>query len=218
MLILSPHYSEEHYPMFWDYNLGGMLSDVTINRARTGFESFKIVRASRNWIFADFDRIFDDAVRHFDLSAETYDMFGHSAGGQILQRYALFSPGSKADRLVAANAGWYTVPDFNTAFPYGLKNAPASRARIRSSFKADLIIFLGELDNADETRGHLARNRHVDVQGLHRFARGNHFFQVSEKAARELGADFNWRLEHVPGIGHDYRGMSRAAARFLYNR
>ena len=30
-LILSPGYSEEHYPDFWSYNLAGMITDVKVN-------------------------------------------------------------------------------------------------------------------------------------------------------------------------------------------
>ena len=37
-----------------------------------------------------------------------YDIFGHSAGGQIVHRMAIFHPDSKARRMVAANSAFYT--------------------------------------------------------------------------------------------------------------
>ena len=44
-------------------------------------------------------------------------MFGHSAGAQILHRMVLFAPGSRADRIVAANSGFYTLADPDQALP-----------------------------------------------------------------------------------------------------
>lgn len=216
VLILSPHYPEKGYPMFWDYNIGGMLSDVVINAARTGFASFSINQNPQDWIFRDFDTVFDGATRRFGVNARQYDMFGHSAGGQILHRFTMFNPNNKASRLLAANAGWYTVPQFGIGFPYGLEDSGVSKDTLRSAFKTGLVVFLGELDNENEKRGHLARNQDLDVQGTHRFARGKHFFAQAEEMAGQLGVEFNWTLKVVPGVGHDYRRMSEAAAEFLY--
>lgn len=42
VLIISPHYSEEQYPEFWNYNIAGMIANVTINEARTGFATYDI--------------------------------------------------------------------------------------------------------------------------------------------------------------------------------
>lgn len=217
VLIVSPHYSEQHYPMFWHYNIGGMLDDVKINEARTGFESFTVVNNPEDWIFEDFDAIFDEAIRRFGADAKQYDMFGHSAGGQILHRFTLFQPHNKARRLVAANSGWYTAPRLDTPFPYGLKNSAVSQDSLKSSFKSNLVVFLGKLDNEHETRGHMARNADVDVQGTHRLDRGKYFFRQSQKVAEQLGVEFNWSLETVPNVGHDYRRMSNAAGAFLYS-
>jgi len=171
----------------------------------------------RDWLFADFDRIFETAREALDLEAESYDMFGHSAGGQILHRLALFRPNSRADRILAANSGWYTVPAFDVDFPYGLRDAPTTEDRLRESFAADLVVFLGELDDADETRGSL-RGGPADRQGPGRLSRGRHFFERARETADELGGDLSWTIEVVPGVGHDYRRMSRAAADYLYGR
>jgi pimeloyl-ACP methyl ester carboxylesterase len=215
-LILSLHYSEQLYPNFWNYNLGGMISDVTVNQARTGFESFNIVKEPEEWIFKDFDAIFEEATRRFGVSARQYDMFGHSAGGQILQRFALFQPSNKSRRLLAANAGWYTVPRLDVPFPYGLKNSGVETEKLKSAFKSNLVVFLGELDNENETRGNVHRNADVDFQGTHRLVRGKFFYKEAKKLARQLGTDLNWTLKVVPDVGHDYRQMSKAAASILY--
>jgi hypothetical protein len=217
VLILSPSYSEDFYPRFWNYNIARMLSDVKINKAKTAIESYTVVADSNEWIFNDFDRIFDYSMIKFNLSAKQYDMFGHSAGGQIIHRLALFDFKNKANRLLASNSGWYTVPTFKENFPYGLKNGVFTQDQISSVFKSNLIVFLGELDNEHETRGHLVRNSQLDIQGTYRLSRGQHFFKKSNELASNLNVEFNWNIHVVQGVGHDYKNMGKAAGIYLYS-
>jgi pimeloyl-ACP methyl ester carboxylesterase len=214
VLVLSPEYNEKYYPEFWNYNLAGMYKDVIINKERTAVESFRISENPKEWIFNDFDRVFQMIKKELDLKTDTYDMFGHSAGGQILHRFAIFHPNNKANRILAANSGWYTLPTDSEDFPYGLKNTVQSTNKV--NFNSNLIIFLGEKDDANEHRGSLRRNQEADKQGLHRLARGSYFFDASKETASNLNKDFNWKIEVVNGIGHDYRKMGEAAADYLY--
>src|SRR5680860_1284571 len=87
VLVLSPEYNEKFYPEFWNYNLAGMYKDVRINKERTAVESFRISNNPEEWIFNDFDRVFKTVKESLNLKTDTYDMFGHSAGGQILHRF-----------------------------------------------------------------------------------------------------------------------------------
>lgn len=168
------------------------------------------------WIFSDFDRIFQLAKDDLDLQATDYDLFGHSAGGQILHRFALFHPDSKAGRILASNAGWYTMPTFAEGFPYGLTESGLTTDQLKPAFGKPLVVFLGEEDDQDETRGSLRRTPEADRQGAHRLARGKTFYGTGREVAEALGADFEWKLEVIPGIGHDYERMSAAAADYLY--
>jgi len=214
VLVLSPEYSEKAYPQFWSYNLAGMITDVKINEDRTAMTDFKISKDPSTWIFTDFDRIFDLVRKELPLNTESYDMFGHSAGGQILHRLAIFNSENRANRILASNSGWYTVPDNGEDFPVGLKNSSKSEEHI--DFSSNLILFLGEKDDANETRGDLRRSPEVDSQGLHRLSRGKYFYQTSKGKAKDLDVPFNWKIEIVPNIGHDHSEMSKAAARYLY--
>lgn len=209
LLVISPEYSEKNYPEFWSYNLGGMIYDVDIQN-----ETFKINQNPEQWIFGDFDRVFDVIKSNLNLTSNQYDMFGHSAGGQILHRLAIFKPKNKADRILASNSGWYTIPTTSDIFPYGLRNIQESANRL--DFSKNLILFLGEKDNENETRGHLRRSPEVDKQGLHRLERGTYFYNNSKKIASESNSDFNWKLEIVPNVGHDYKEMSKKASEYLY--
>lgn len=193
-----------------------MIGDVKINAERTDFESYSISMNPNEWIFNDFDRFFEVVRSKLDLSTQKYDLFGHSAGGQILHRFAIFYNSSKVDRILASNSGWYTVPDFDTRFPTGLDDAPVTSDQVKQSFSKKLVVFLGELDNENETRGHLVKNERMNKQGLHRLERGSYFFDFSKKQAHAMGADFVWQKVIVPDVGHDYRRMSLAAANYLY--
>lgn len=214
VLVLSLEYSEIHYPEFWSYNLAGMITDVKINAERTAMTGFSISKQPKDWIFNDFDRIFNSVKSALDLKVDTYDMFGHSAGGQILHRLTIFKSKNKANRILASNSGWYTIPTENDNFPYGLKDSITISKNV--DFNTNLVLFLGEKDNASETRGSLRRTPEADKQGLHRLERGTFFYHESKRIASELRTDFKWKLEIIPDIGHDYRAMSEAAADYLY--
>ena len=216
VLILAPSYAEDYYPEFWSYNLAGMITDVEVNQAATPTVRFRIVGNPNAWIFSDFDRLFMEVKQHLGLESSTYDMFGHSAGGQLLHRLVLFHPGSMANRVIAANSGWYTVPTFDDEFPYGLANSPLTPATIAAAFRAHLVVFLGERDDENEVRGDLVRTPEVDVQGISRIERGKYFYNKAVQTAAELGIELDWKLEVVPDVGHDVERMSAAAAAYLY--
>jgi len=227
VLILSPSYAEKDYP-FWDYHLGGMVKEIDLRKGVTfkknsnqvfideDIVEFKPNADSNQWIYHDFDRIFMIAKKAAKSKQRKYDMFGHSAGGQILHRYALIYPNSKANRILASNAGSYTLPNANTAMPFGLKNTGINNKDLKKSFKKNLILFLGELDNADEKGGKLLRSKTTDKQGTHRLARGTYFYKNSTETAKILKTKFNWKLKIISGIGHNQRKMAKAAAIYLY--
>jgi len=214
ILVLSPEYSEKYYPEFWNYNLAGMYKDVKLNKERTAVESFSISKNPNEWIFNDFDRIFEIVKEDLGLETNTYDMFGHSAGGQLLHRFAIFQPNNKANRIVAANSGWYTLPTNSDKFPYGLKGTVTTSGEVDYSSK--LVIFLGEKDDANETRGNLRHSPEADQQGLHRLSRGYYFFNTAKETASKMNKTFNWKIEIIKDIGHDYKRMGEAAADYLY--
>ncbi|MDH5824645.1 hypothetical protein QFW77_16865 [Luteimonas sp. RD2P54] len=217
VLVLSPHYPESRYPRFWNYNLAGMIGDVVIDQEARAMIDYRIATDRQQWLFDDMDRIFDQTLRATGLKTPRYDLFGHSAGGQFLHRFALFAAGdTRAERILASNAGWYTVPDAEARFPYGLADAPIEPRQLAAAFARRLVVFLGGADDAGETRGDLVRSPETDRQGLHRLARGRHFYARAAKLAASMETEFNWALTVVPGVGHDPKRMSEAAAAYLY--
>lgn len=227
LLILSPMFAEGGYG-FGDYHLCGLLKNIDLknsieyventNIARMNEEnfSFEINPDSEQWIFNDFDRIFDLVVAHLNSEQTTYDIFGHSAGGHILHRMALFHQDSKANHILSANSSFYTLPSYEYSMPFGLKDAPIERETLQYAFSKNFVLFLGELDNENETGGTFLRSTTSDKQGLHRLERGKFFFESAKAMAEELKVDYNWKIQVVPGVGHNHREMGNAAGEYLY--
>lgn len=215
---------------FAAYHMGGVVTDLEFRNLlrnpdgslpsriylRDEDISFTHEDEPSRWLFEDFDRIFGMLASAAGSQQTNYDLFGHSAGGQILHRYALFRPQSNADRIIAGNSGFYTLPDLDAPLLTGIKNTSVTDASLSQSFNCSLTLLLGELDNDAEKRGRRLHTPIIDRQGIGRLARGEHFYGFAQAKAQTLETVFNWRKEIVRNVGHDYRAMSRAAASVLY--
>lgn len=231
VLVAALGYPEAGYD-FAAYQLGGVVRDLQLRNIpftadgkvpdslhlRDEDISFKPNTHSETWLFNDFDRLFAVIAKAAGSRQPTYDIFGHSAGGQILHRLAIFRPRSKARRIVAANAGIYTLPDLGRPQPIGLGGTGLAVDDLRQAFASPLTLLLGGADNDPERGGQHLHTPLLDAQGRDRLSRGRYFYDFSRQAAGGLGAPFNWRLRVVEGVGHDYRRMSAAAADLLYGR
>ncbi len=227
VLILSPSYPEESYS-YGDYHLGGIVKDLNQKKGITfkknsnqvlmdeDLVEFNINTDESQWIYNDFDRLFSLIKKSIKSNQRNYDMFGHSAGGQILHRFVITHPNSKANRILASNAGTYTLADYNTNYPFGIKNIDVPEKRLKKAFSKNLVLFLGELDNEYETGGKMLRSKTADIQGTHRLARGNYFYINSIENAKNLNAKIKWKLVVIPEIGHNQKEMAQAAAKYLY--
>lgn len=229
VLVLSPAYAEADYD-FAAYHMGGVVKNLRFTdekAAQAGRETsryhlkdediqFDLNKDKESWLFNDFDRIFDAVISATDLQQTNYDMFGHSAGGQLLHRMVLFHPRTKANTIVAANAGLYTLPNWALPPLFGLKDMGIQETSLKDSLSKRLIVLIGELDNEGEQGGTLLHTPLSDQQGLGRLSRGKSFYAAAQQASERLKFKLNWQLQFAKGIGHDYQKMSRAAAKVLY--
>ncbi|RVT93218.1 heavy metal-binding domain-containing protein [Sphingomonas crocodyli] len=231
VLVAALGYPEASYD-FAAYQMGGVIRNLRIANLRPGPDGrpptvvylkdedigFDPNPDPTQWIFPDFDRIFG-LLRTATGSRQTgYDLFGHSAGGQILHRLALFRPQSAARRIVAANAGLYTIPDLALPQPIGLQGSGATPDMLKAGLAAPLTLLLGEADNDGESGGIQLHTPTIDRYGIDRLSRGRTFFAAGERQAKAMGVRLGWQLRTVPNVGHEYRGMSAAAAQLLYGQ
>jgi poly(3-hydroxybutyrate) depolymerase len=130
---------------------------------------------------------------------------GFSGGAQFAHRYTMVHP----ERILAAvinSAGWYTFPDSEVAYPYGICPSPelkGVRFRPRAFLRVPITVFVG---GADTGSVNLRQNPEVDAQqGKTRRERAHRWVAAMQRAARERGEKPLVTLETVPGIGHSFR-------------
>ncbi|MBM4296840.1 MAG: hypothetical protein FJ143_03780 [Deltaproteobacteria bacterium] len=165
-------------------------------------------------VYTAIENIFDRAVGSATLTTTEYRLYGHSAGAQFVHRFVMFNPRARVKIAVAANAGWYMMPDFDARFPYGLKGSGIDAARLKEALAKKLVVLLGEKDH-DPAHPSLNRGAGPMRQGRQRFERGENFFQAASRAAAKLQTPLHWELRTVPDADHDNAKMAEPAARLL---
>lgn len=198
VLVVAPEFSEADFPGAPGYNLGGLRRPGR-ERADGPLGAFEYI-----------EPLFRDVVRRIGGRQDRFDLFGHSAGAQFVHRYVEFIPDAPVGRAVAANAGWYTMPEANARFPYGMKEAPD--ADPRGFLNRELVVLLGADDIESEN---LRSDRQAMEQGSTRLDRGLAFYASARRSASESGASLRWSLIVVPGIEHDHGAMAGVAAKIL---
>jgi pimeloyl-ACP methyl ester carboxylesterase len=173
------------------------------------------------WTFSMIEHLFDKIRTAEALQANSYYLFGHSAGAQFVHRFMLFMPAPRVAMAVAANAGSYTLPLYPSAanhaypFPWSLTPSLVSETQRKAVFARRLVILLGEEDtkhNKDFPDGPEA-----SMQGNTRLARGQNFYRVAQQQATALQTPLAWQLHTVPDVGHSDAGMAPAAASYLFD-
>ena len=204
-IIAAPKFDEKNWPEPLGYNFGNIAS---------GKELDNTVNDRSKWAFTVTEQLFAEMRKKYSLSAKDYILFGHSAGGQFVHRFILFFPRNHVRLAIAANPGFYTLPDLATAFPYGLKNSPVaiSRQALIDWTNTNLILMRGTAD-IQRTES-LRQTPEADAQGKTRFERAGFMFAQ----VKALNPASKWQLIDVPGIAHDQVGMAAAAQKMLDTR
>ena len=201
-LVLAPEFTRELWPRSASYNLG-----------EVGRESDR-----EKWAFSTIEHLFDE----MRVDQASYVLFGHSAGGQFAHRMALFRPDSRASVIVAANPGWYTMPEWRKEkttdpFPYSLVGSPSGEAQLRQALSHRLVLLVGEKDD-DPDDENLFNSEAAKREGASRLDRGENFFKAATTAANDLGVKLAWELIEVPDVAHNGETMSKIAADTLYKK
>ncbi|RVT95285.1 alpha/beta hydrolase [Rhodovarius crocodyli] len=194
-LLVCPDFSRQAYPGGAAYNEGGVPGHPPAYLALPRLMA--AVRAGQG-----------------DTGNRPFDCYGHSAGSQFLHRFLLLCGAPGAGRMVCANAGYYSFPSMEIAWPYGLGGV-GDAAVLRAGLSRPLTVLLGEADT-DTRHPQLRQTPEANAQGAYRLARGRAFFAAGRDAASRLGVPFGWRLGTVPGVAHSNAGMAPEAAKALW--
>lgn len=201
-LLLTPEFPSDGYP------------------SGHGYQQLNILNGSgtptpqRTWGSRRVEALFEHVADALELRTGSYYLYGHSAGGQFVHRSMLLTPSTRARLAIAANAGWYTMPDFETQYPAGLAGSHADEDQLGLALGRQVVVLLGTADN-DPQDPYLSRSDAAMRQGPHRLARGKEFFGRLQQAAEERGVALDWRLELAEGVGHSNADMAALAARLI---
>lgn len=202
VIVLAPNFNDEDFSGSRQYNLGHVFD-------RKGQQ-----RDEADWTFSAIEPVFDQMVGWIGSEQTHYTLYGHSAGSQFVHRFLYFKPEARIKRVLAANAGWYTMPTFDETFPYGLKGSGVTQDALKQVFETDVIILLGDQD-IDAQHRSLRRTPEAMAQGPHRFSRGQSFFEQAQKQATDLDATLNWQLVVVPDVAHSNGGIAKTAINYV---
>lgn len=201
-IVVSPFFDDENWKGARSYNLGNVFTEN---------EGKGELNPKAKWSFTLVDDIQKTIHQDFSLTNPKFDLFGHSAGAQFVHRFLLFCPNAEARFAIAANAGWYTLPDLNKDFSYGLKNPllTLNEKDVIEWTNKRLVIMRGTDDTErDEV---LRKTSEAEAQGENRFERAAYMFA----RAKSLNPKTNWQLIDVRGVNHDQQKMAVAAQKFL---
>jgi poly(3-hydroxybutyrate) depolymerase len=200
LIIVVPTFGRKDFPTTGSYNLGNIIDENGRKNPKD------------KWSFSAIEPLFNDIVCRVAGNQKGYALYGHSAGGQFVHRYVAFADAPRMESAVAANSGWYTMPN-DTAFPYGWGGDAAGLVSPAKAFQRPLTILLGTED-IDRNDANLRKNKQADAQGLTRFERGHTFVAVARELAGKA-TPIAWQIAYAPGIGHDNGGMAPFAVPHL---
>ncbi len=75
---------------------------------------------------------------------------------------------------------------------------------------------MGELDN-DSSLGTFRTTDLAMEQGAHRLERGTTFYNQNKELKTKNDWTFNWKMDTIKGVRHDYKEMSKSAIVWIKN-
>jgi len=198
-VVIESEFSKDAYPEGDMYTFGNVYN-------RKG----KQFNPKEAWTFELIEPLFDDIVRQLKSISKGYYIYGHSAGGQFVTRFLMYEPVNRIIKAAAANPGWYTMPNSDIYFPYGLNNSSLPRENLNAMYTKKLFLLLGTADTIRDDED-FYKTEQANAQGKTRFARGQNFFEQSTRKADEINTPFNWTEVFVPEAGHSNSRMCRFA-------
>lgn len=207
-IVIVPQFSNDFFTGGDGYNLANIFVDGDNPSPST-------LNLEDKWTFSVLDPIFNYVKNASTNTSNKYNLIGFSAGGQLAHRTFLFGNSIFRNTTVAMSSGWYTSLDDTIDFPYGLSNGPFQNNDLNIRLSKQLIILVGANDNDPNAAG-LRRNSIVDLQGLNRLDRANHFFTLANSIASNQNINCNWEKFIVPNAAHELSPISNYAINLLY--
>lgn len=131
-------------------------------------------------------------------------LYGFSGGAQFGHRFAMLHP-EVVSRLAIASAGWYTFPDHQQVFPYGLRTRKGINltTNMKHFLSIPMLVMVGELDIRRDAN--LRKGQFIDrQQGLSRVERAARWVRAIRQEADALGVKPAISFSTLPDSTHDF--------------
>ncbi len=199
ILAISIEFPEATFPEYLWYNFGNLHTKDGTSNPRA------------EWTFGIDERLFDALRAQGITRRQRYGLFGHSAGGQYVHRMLSFGYRDRIAIAVSANAGTYAMPDLEVPWPFGLGETELTPGSLAALLRFRITVMAGTNDTKT-TGKFFPKGPRSNRQGLTRHERAHNYVRLGREAAVTLGTQCAWTVIDVPGVGHDGKGMSAAAA------
>ncbi len=199
ILAISIEFPEATFPEYLWYNFGNLHTKDGTSNPRA------------EWTFGIDERLFDALRAQGITRRQRYGLFGHSAGGQYVHRMLSFGYRDRIAIAVSANAGTYAMPDLEVPWPFGLGETELTPGSLAALLRFRISVMAGTNDTKT-TGKFFPKGPRSNRQGLTRHERAHNYVRLGREAAVTLGTQCAWTVIDVPGVGHDGKGMSAAAA------
>ncbi len=199
ILAIAIEFPEASFPEYLWYHFGNLHDEAGSPNPRA------------QWTYAIDERLFAALQAQGVTTRRRYGLFGHSAGGQFVHRMLSFGFRDHVAVAVSANAGTYAMPDLDIAWPFGLGETELDADALRALLRFRITVMAGTNDTKTTGRFFPKGPRSMR-QGATRHARAHNYVAAGRSAAEALDTHCAWTVIDVPGVGHDGRHMSVAAA------
>lgn len=185
-VLIVPLFSTKHHPSYQRHKLGAdkFRSDEVLNN------------------------IIADIEKRFDLKIEKFGLFGFSGGAQFAHRYAFRYP-RKISKLICCSSGWYTFPDDQLAYPYGLSSdnehfiVENVEKNLEYFLKIPITVAVGEHDKHLDPS--LNRRKKINLQqGFNRVERAICWTKAILDQSKSRGITPQLRFVVLPNSGHSF--------------
>jgi hypothetical protein len=199
VLAISIEFPEASFPEYLWYHFGNLHTQDGVPNPREA------------WTFGIDERLFEQLRVQGITTRRRYGLFGHSAGGQYVHRMLSFGYRDDVSVAVSANAGTYAMPDLATPWPFGLGDTDVDDDALRALLAFPITVMAGTED-VITTGPFFPKGPRSMRQGATRFERAQNYVRSGHSAAAALQTNCAWTIIDVPGVGHDGKRMSAAAA------
>ena len=175
------------------------------------------------WAYNVIELLFDYIRHEISNTTDGYYLFGHSAGGQFVNRMVMAFPEARIKRAVAANPSSWAWPSLDgyvhmmdddgnyldnedgtpktnlCGWPYSIRDLYSKPSDLAGSLAKNLFVQIGSKDVETSS---LDMSSYANATGSRRLYRARNFYKACNDFAKKNGLTCNFTYAEVNGANH----------------